>query len=961
MSNRINERRQRGEVSSVYWCRIIWAALLVGGTMLCAPLDGYSQPLPSIDNPVLPGVADAGVIRFNGEYYIGGVFTNGSFYQSSDLVHWEGPTHVFSMDNEWTDGPSAEDRQIHASDIHYINGLFHHYWSVNHWGEDQHVVHIGHATSPQVLGPYQEPVKSTWLDNRIDPHLFVDNDGQLYMYMVKFTDGNTIWVRPMHDPGTFSGDPRYVFSSWPNTWETLDSRVEEGPWVIKYRDNYYLMYNANHTSTRWGNYALGVAQADSPLAFNHGNKYPYPVVKSNQIALEETYVDVLKYSSAARDTLLYTINRPEENWNKEGFDASAWQRGTLGLGSTVVENSTTRRVKTLWDTPEIWVRKSFTLDRKNTGNLMLRMHHDGDTEVYLNGQLILSQKGGQYTAWNFDDKATSLLKEGDNILAIHSIKGGRGNFLDVSLFDMKNQVADDILYSPGQPNILRGPNGFEWWLIYMANKNADPRSQYINRVHFFDKRLEVEGITGPNTPGYHPEPAQPTLSGLFNGQDTQHWQSDWQVSGGNWEVKSSELVQTDSQSAYALVKRPAATHYLFETGVKLSGEGATRAGIYAWWQDELNWLRIILDSQQKTWTYEQLVDGKAEQTSFALPGDFNFQVYHSLHVEKNGEQVTVKLDDLPAGGNPIITLAGSSGQGIPGLYTQGAHTAFDGVVYTIGWDEFDQRITGWEPSFPDTAPVGTWQIGKEGISQKEKSGESTVFKGDRLEDYEVSVQVTAESDQGQAGLYPVYTDADNYVKAAFDFQQQKLIISGKNKGAVIEPKEISLTETHTYYADMKYTDFMEKRFTLDAPAYISGIRLNKIPHTQPDALIEDIYKKMDIFYRQQDQWHPLPSYREVVSSHPGFDEITFAPVKADALRFVNREAEDRHPYVYKIGLQEVFRQSNNLRVVKRKEGLVFLVNGKVVSQLNNNFLPSQVKLFTDQTPASFNGITLFRL
>lgn len=33
----------------------------------------------NIQNPVLPGVADAGVMKYNGKYYIGGVFTNGVF------------------------------------------------------------------------------------------------------------------------------------------------------------------------------------------------------------------------------------------------------------------------------------------------------------------------------------------------------------------------------------------------------------------------------------------------------------------------------------------------------------------------------------------------------------------------------------------------------------------------------------------------------------------------------------------------------------------------------------------------------------------------------------------------------------------------------------------------------------------------------------------------------------------
>src|SRR5690606_14623852 len=172
---------------------------------------------------------------------------------------WVGPIHVFSMDNEWTEGRSAGDDQIHANDSVYINGVFHQYWSVNYWGSDRHVVHIGHATATDVLGPYEEPVTSTWLDNRIDPKLFIDDDGTPYLYMVKFTDGNAIWARKMKDPWTFASEPVALFSSLPRTWETYDNRVAEGPWVIKYRNRYYMMYNANHTSTQWGNYALGVA------------------------------------------------------------------------------------------------------------------------------------------------------------------------------------------------------------------------------------------------------------------------------------------------------------------------------------------------------------------------------------------------------------------------------------------------------------------------------------------------------------------------------------------------------------------------------------------------------------------------------------------------------------------------------------------------------------------------------
>ena len=108
------------------------------------------------------------------------------------------------------------------------------------------------------------------------------------------------------------------------------------------------------------------------------------------------------------------------------------------------------------------------------GNLALRVAHDGDTKIYLNGTLIYEKQGRDYCMVNLDEKQRELLKKGENLLAVETNKG-RAQFFDVSLFDMRSETADDILMTPGQPNILRGPNGFEWWLIYMANKNNERR------------------------------------------------------------------------------------------------------------------------------------------------------------------------------------------------------------------------------------------------------------------------------------------------------------------------------------------------------------------------------------------------------------------------------------------------------------------------------------------------------
>lgn len=60
-----------------------------------------------IQNPILPGVADAGIVKYNGKYYIGGVHTNGDFYISDDLVHWGKPVHVVSTFGLYAENTSA--------------------------------------------------------------------------------------------------------------------------------------------------------------------------------------------------------------------------------------------------------------------------------------------------------------------------------------------------------------------------------------------------------------------------------------------------------------------------------------------------------------------------------------------------------------------------------------------------------------------------------------------------------------------------------------------------------------------------------------------------------------------------------------------------------------------------------------------------------------------------------------
>lgn len=871
----------------------------------------------NIKNPVLPGVADAGVIKFNGKYYVGGVFTNGDFYVSKDLVRWEGPVHVFSMDNEWTKDSGAGDNQIHANDMVYINGIFHLYWSVNYWGQDKHIVHIGHAVSDEVLGPYREPLKETWIDNRIDPKIFQDDDGKLYLYMVKFTDGNTIWVRPVKDDGvTFDGPPVYQFASLPGTWETMDNRVAEGPWVIKYRNRYYMMYNANHTGTAWGNYQLGVAEAGSPLMFNNGNKYPYPLLLSNQTYLEDYHTDLLLFDGDRYAPYFsYTTEEPGADWLTVSY-SDLWKKGRPGFASGKTNGSTVRKYGTEWRSDKLFLQKVFSC-ASHPGNLALRINHDGDTRVYLNGKKIYDRQGADYRIINLSNDTGGYLSDDKNILAIETARGRRSNYINVSLFDLKNDKADDILFSPGQPNILRGPNGFEWWLIYMANKNNERRGQYINRVYFFDKTMYCDGVTAESTEGYFPAPTKPTRS---------------------------EMSYPNGAGEYTLVDTEyAGLSYLFEVGIDKSED----AGVIAWRKDSDNRIKVGLDKKRSCWYLESCFDGITEREDYPLPDGFNFDVFHSIRVERNINRFHISIDNLRASS---FLFPEAEGHAIPGLFIEKGSSSFDGITYTLGWDEFDENITGWNH----------YEVSAKGIFPLSEGKEET-FKGDFLSQYEYALQVTNTGDIGVAGVYPLYIDESNYVKAGFNYDTNRFCVTAVKRGKTVYNESFSLEDLNTHYADMKYTDSFEKACYFRTPTILNEIQLNKIPVDNDTLFIDNMFEHLRMEYLDNGKWMHLSGGSVDNAPNLLYTSMKFNPVKTEAIRFINKKARDENRYIYKIKVNEIFKDSYQLRTVKLKDKLLLFVDGKRLCVINHAYPAAQVGLYSEGCIPSYNGILRYHI
>ncbi len=128
----------------------------------------------------------------------------------------------------------------------------------------------------------------------------------------------------------------------------------------------------------------------------------------------------------------YTMEAPKNSWMNSGFDDSHWYKGAGGFGTLGTPNT---MVFTTWNTSEIWLRKTFELATTKFKNLRLRMHHDEDAEVYINGILACKVAGytTEYQDFPISKEALATLKKGKNLIAVYCKQTSGGQYIDLGL------------------------------------------------------------------------------------------------------------------------------------------------------------------------------------------------------------------------------------------------------------------------------------------------------------------------------------------------------------------------------------------------------------------------------------------------------------------------------------------------------------------------------------------------
>jgi len=138
-----------------------------------------------------------------------------------------------------------------------------------------------------------------------------------------------------------------------------------------------------------------------------GGKIPVPERRPGTDASEETGV-----------SWRYTLEEPSQGWHLPSYDDSSWRQGPGGFGT---EKTPGTSVRTVWNGDHIWLRREFELDATPSVNPQLRIRHDEDAEVYLNGRLAakLSGYNTSYALAPIRREARECLKPGKNLVAVH--------------------------------------------------------------------------------------------------------------------------------------------------------------------------------------------------------------------------------------------------------------------------------------------------------------------------------------------------------------------------------------------------------------------------------------------------------------------------------------------------------------------------------------------------------------
>ncbi|HJD74828.1 MAG TPA: glycoside hydrolase family 43 protein [Bacteroides reticulotermitis] len=227
-------------------------SLLLSGWLMA---QNINDALPDLNMPVVQTkyTADPAPMVHNDTVYLysthddddgeGFKMRDWLLYTSTDMKNWQDRGVVASLkDFKWYKG----DNGAWAQSVVERNGKWYMYCPIHGNG-------IGVLVADSPYGPFKDPIgkplvwqKEHWDD--IDPSVYVDDDGQAYMY---WGNPNLYYVKLNEDMISYSGD----IVKMPKIKD-----YQEGPWLYKHGKNYYMAFASTCCPE-----GIGYAMSNSPI------------------------------------------------------------------------------------------------------------------------------------------------------------------------------------------------------------------------------------------------------------------------------------------------------------------------------------------------------------------------------------------------------------------------------------------------------------------------------------------------------------------------------------------------------------------------------------------------------------------------------------------------------------------------------------------------------------------------
>ena len=163
---------------------------------------------------------------------------------------------------------------------------------------------------------------------------------------------------------------------------------------------------------------------------------------------DKPYKQVIPTSELEPYTVKYTEEEPSADWMNLTFSDSAWKTGAAPFGNG-------NAAQTKWRSKDLWFRRTFSVNDLNLNKLFLKINHDDNTEVYLNGDKIYNKHGflKKFDYFHIDENVKSKLKKENNVLAIHVANTAGGQWLDAGIVEEPVSKNNGLIQEAIQKNV----------------------------------------------------------------------------------------------------------------------------------------------------------------------------------------------------------------------------------------------------------------------------------------------------------------------------------------------------------------------------------------------------------------------------------------------------------------------------------------------------------------------------